>query len=48
VIANEFAEATGEIPAALVELGLVLFLLTIVINAWRAADDRHHAKGSKP
>ena len=34
VIANEFTEATGDIyPAALVELGLVLFCLTIVINA---------------
>jgi len=33
VIANEFAEASGKIhPAALVELGLVLFALTIVIN----------------
>ncbi len=33
VIANEFSEATGTIyPAALVELGLVLFCLTIVIN----------------
>jgi phosphate transport system permease protein len=33
VIANEFSEAGGQIhPAALVELGLVLFCLTIVIN----------------
>lgn len=33
VIANEFAEAGGKIhPAVLVELGLVLFVLTIVIN----------------
>jgi phosphate transport system permease protein len=33
VIANEFAEASGKLYAsALVELGLVLFLLTIVIN----------------
>jgi len=33
VIANEFTEATGKIyPSALVELGLVLFLLTIIIN----------------
>jgi phosphate transport system permease protein len=33
VIANEFAEAGGKVyPAALVELGLVLFGLTIVIN----------------
>jgi phosphate transport system permease protein len=34
VIANEFTEATGDLHlSALVELGLVLFLLTIVINA---------------
>jgi phosphate transport system permease protein len=34
VIANEFAEAGGTIhPAALVELGLVLFFLTIIINS---------------
>ena len=34
VIANEFSEAGGNIyPAALVELGLVLFCLTIVINS---------------
>ncbi len=33
VIANEFTEATGEMYVqALIELGLVLFLLTIVIN----------------
>jgi phosphate transport system permease protein len=34
IIANEFTEATGEVYLqALVALGLVLFLLTIVINA---------------
>jgi phosphate transport system permease protein len=34
IIANEFTEATGNVyPAALVALGLVLFLLTIIINA---------------
>jgi phosphate transport system permease protein len=34
VIANEFAEASGKLySSALVQLGLVLFLLTIVINA---------------
>ena len=33
VIANEFTEATGDLYLqALVELGLVLFALTIVIN----------------
>ncbi len=33
VIANEFSEATGVYRGALVELGLVLFCLTILINA---------------
>ena len=34
VIANEFTEATGDLyQGALVELGLVLFLLTIILNA---------------
>jgi phosphate transport system permease protein len=33
VIANEFTEATGELYlSALVEIGLVLFLLTFVVN----------------
>jgi phosphate transport system permease protein len=33
VIANEFTEATGDMHvSALIELGLVLFALTIVIN----------------
>ena len=33
VIANEFTEATGSLyPAALIELGLVLLLLTLVVN----------------
>lgn len=33
VIANEFTEATGDVYlASLIELGLVLFLLTIIIN----------------
>jgi phosphate transport system permease protein len=33
VIANEFTEATGDLYLnALIELGLVLFLLTIIIN----------------
>ena len=33
VIANEFTEATGQIyPAALVELGLVLMLITLSVN----------------
>jgi len=35
VIANEFTEATGTIyPAALVELGLVLILVTLVVNVF--------------
>jgi len=34
VIANEFTEATGDVYlSALVEIGLVLFLVTIVVNA---------------
>jgi phosphate transport system permease protein len=34
IIANEFNEATGNLhPAALVELGLVLFLITMILNA---------------
>ena len=34
VLANEFAEATGKVyTSALIELGLVLFLVTIIINA---------------
>ena len=33
VIANEFSEATGELYVqSLVELGLVLFLLTFILN----------------
>ena len=48
VIANEFTEATGAIyPAALVELGLVLFCLTIIINgAARLMIHATTAKGS--
>jgi len=35
VIASQFSEATGSVyPASLVELGLVLFLLTVIINAF--------------
>jgi phosphate transport system permease protein len=34
VIANEFTEATGNLYLqSLIELGLVLFLVTIIINA---------------
>jgi phosphate transport system permease protein len=34
VLANEFSEATGNIHrSALVEIGLALFLVTIVVNA---------------
>jgi len=33
VVANEFTEATGDLYlSALIELGLVLFVVTIVIN----------------
>jgi phosphate transport system permease protein len=35
IIANEFSEATGPIyPAALVELGLILILVTLVVNVF--------------
>ena len=49
VIASQFSEATGTVyPSALVELGLVLFLLTVIINGFArlmlAATTR---KGSK-
>jgi phosphate transport system permease protein len=46
VIANEFTEATGDIYlSSLVELGLVLFALTMVLNAAGAiADRRHHGE----
>jgi phosphate transport system permease protein len=34
VIANEFAEAAGELYlSALVEIGLVLFIITLIINS---------------
>ena len=34
MIANEFAEATGSLyPAALIELGLILMLVTLAVNA---------------
>jgi phosphate transport system permease protein len=45
VIANEFTEAADDLYLhALVEIGLVLFLITIVVNAlsrlllWRVSD----------
>jgi phosphate transport system permease protein len=34
VIANEFSEATGDLHlAALVQIGLALFLVTLIVNA---------------
>jgi phosphate transport system permease protein len=34
VLANEFSEATGDVDlSALVEIGLALFLVTIIVNA---------------
>ncbi len=47
IIANEFTEATGDVYlSSLIELGLVLFFLTMILNAARAvADPRHHQKG---
>jgi phosphate transport system permease protein len=49
VIANEFSEAGGKVhPAALVELGLVLFCLTILINGFaRLMIVATTSKGSK-
>jgi phosphate transport system permease protein len=49
VIANEFSEASGKIhPAALIELGLVLFCLTILINGFaRLMIVATTSKGSK-
>lgn len=49
VIANEFSEAGGSIhPAALIELGVVLFCLTIVINGFaRLMIIATTSKGSK-
>jgi phosphate transport system permease protein len=48
VIANEFAEATSDLHiSALVEIGLVLFVVTLVVNAasrlliWRITRRRH-------
>ena len=47
-IANEFGEARGEVLSGLVELGLVLFALTIVINgAARLLIIMTTAKGTK-
>ena len=35
VIANEFSEATGDLYlSALVEIGLALFIVTMIVNAW--------------
>ncbi len=44
MLANEFSEATGNLYlSALIELGLVLFLLTFVLNGLaRLADSGHH------
>jgi phosphate transport system permease protein len=34
VIANEFSEATGDLYlSALIEIGLALFIVTIIVNA---------------
>jgi phosphate transport system permease protein len=48
VIANEFAEAADDIHlSALVEIGLVLFVMTLIINSlsrmliWSMARQRH-------
>jgi len=47
VIANEFTEATGDLyQGALIELGLVLFALTIVINGLARLLVMSHEKGT--
>jgi len=48
VIANEFTEATGDIyPSALVELGLVLILVTLVVNLFALLLVRSTASASR-
>jgi phosphate transport system permease protein len=48
VIANEFTEATGEIyPSALIELGLVLILVTLVVNLFALLLVRSTASASR-
>lgn len=48
VIANEFAEATGPVyPAALVELGLVLILVTLAVNVVALLLVRRTAESSR-
>ena len=48
VIANEFAEATGSVyPAALVELGLVLILVSVVVNVAALLLVRRTVEGSR-
>ena len=43
VIANEFTEATGDLYlSALIELGLVLFLMTFILNGLARIIDRGH------
>ncbi|HET7339189.1 MAG TPA: phosphate ABC transporter permease subunit PstC [Candidatus Dormibacteraeota bacterium] len=48
VIANEFAEATGSVyPAALVELGLVLILVSVAVNVAALLLVRRTVEGSR-
>ena len=52
MIANEFSEATGDLYlSALIEIGLALFLVTIVVNAIArgaglGGDARHSGEGA--
>ena len=38
VIANQFGEASGEFRAALIGIGVLLFVITIVVNLVARAD----------
>ena len=44
VIANEFGEASGLFRAALIGLGVLLFVFTIIINVLAAGSSRDSAR----
>jgi phosphate transport system permease protein len=49
VIANQFGEASGTFKAALIALGVVLFAITIIVNALaRAFVSRHERLAGGP
>jgi phosphate transport system permease protein len=47
VIANEFGESSGEFRSALIGLGLVLFLITILVNLAASAIVRRSQRRSR-